>query len=289
PVAEVFDNPQHDYTKMLLATEPRGRPAPVQPAAPEILRGDGIKVHFPIKRGVLRRTVATVKAVDGVSIAIREGETLGLVGESGSGKTTLGLAMLRLETSEGPIRFEGKDIQGLDRAALRPLRRRMQIVFQDPYGSLSPRMTVGEIVGEGLRVHELRQVQEAAGEAGQEARRKRNEEAEIDSVIGFTSDTPADRIAEVMADLSMRFAPGRLIDGFQRQWKGGRMNGAQKRALIHLATEPDHARRISGYEAGMLALQVCDGDVLLTEHFLRRYSALLDAVPDAMADGPSNA
>lgn len=135
----------------------------------------------------------------------------------------------------------------------------------------------------------LRQVQEAAGEAGQEARRKRSEEAEIDSVIGFTSDTPAERIAEVMTDLSMRFAPGRLIDGFQRQWKGGRMNGAQKRALIHLATEPDHARRISGYEAGMLALQVCDGDVLLTEHFLRRYSALLDAVPDAMADGPSNA
>jgi microcin C transport system ATP-binding protein len=154
PVAEVFDHPKHDYTKMLLATEPRGRPAPVEPAAPEILRGDGIKVHFPIKRGILRRTVATVKAVDGVSVSIREGETLGLVGESGSGKTTLGLAMLRLETSEGPIRFEGKDIQGLDRAALRPLRRRMQIVFQDPYGSLSPRMTVGEIVGEGLRVHE---------------------------------------------------------------------------------------------------------------------------------------
>ena len=153
-VAEVFDNPQHDYTKMLLAAEPRGCPAPVQPAAPEILRGEDIKVHFPIRRGVLRRVVATVKAVDGVSLSIREGETLGVVGESGSGKTTLGLAMLRLEASEGSIRFEDRDIQGMDRATLRPLRRRMQIVFQDPYGSLSPRMTIGEIVGEGLRVHE---------------------------------------------------------------------------------------------------------------------------------------
>ncbi len=153
-VAEVFANPRHDYTKMLLATEPRGRPAAVQSAAPVVMQGEQVKVHFPIRRGLLRRTVGMVKAVDGVSLAIREGETIGLVGESGSGKTTLGLAMLRLETSEGAIRFEGRDIQGLDRAALRPLRARMQIVFQDPYGALSPRMTVGEIVGEGLAVHE---------------------------------------------------------------------------------------------------------------------------------------
>jgi microcin C transport system ATP-binding protein len=153
-VAEVFANPRHDYTKMLLATEPRGRPAPVSETAPTVMRGDRIKVHFPIRRGVLRRVVGVVKAVDGVSLAIREGETIGLVGESGSGKTTLGLAMLRLETSEGAIAFEGRDIQGLDRGALRPLRARMQIVFQDPYGALSPRMTVGEIVGEGLAVHE---------------------------------------------------------------------------------------------------------------------------------------
>jgi len=154
PVAEVFASPRHDYTRMLLATEPRGRPAPVAPDAPVVMEGEQIKVHFPIRRGVLRRTVGYVKAVDGVSVTIREGETVGLVGESGSGKTTLGLALLRLEHSEGTIRFEGAPIQGLDRKRLRPLRRRMQIVFQDPYGSLSPRMTVGEIVGEGLAVHE---------------------------------------------------------------------------------------------------------------------------------------
>jgi microcin C transport system ATP-binding protein len=154
PVAEIFGNPRHDYTKMLLATQPRGRPQPVAPDAGMLLDGEQVKVHFPIRRGILRRTVGMVKAVDGVSVAIREGETVGLVGESGSGKTTLGLALLRLETSEGPITFEGREIQGLNRAALRPLRRRMQIVFQDPYGSLSPRMTVAEIVGEGLRVHE---------------------------------------------------------------------------------------------------------------------------------------
>jgi microcin C transport system ATP-binding protein len=161
-VAEVFANPRHDYTKMLLATEPRGRPAPVQPTAPVVMEGEQVRVHFPIRRGVLRRVVGVVKAVDGVSVSIREGETVGLVGESGSGKTTLGLAMLRLETSAGLIRFEGRDISGLNRAELRPLRARMQIVFQDPFGALSPRMTVGEIVGEGLAVHERLSAKERA-------------------------------------------------------------------------------------------------------------------------------
>jgi microcin C transport system ATP-binding protein len=151
-VADVFDNPQHDYTRRLLAAEPKGRANPVAPAAPVLVEAGPMKVWFPIKRGFFRRTVGHVKAVDGVSVAVREGETLGIVGESGSGKTTLGLAILRLTRSEGPIVVLGRRIDGLGANAIRPLRRDMQVVFQDPYGSLSPRLSVAEIVEEGLTV-----------------------------------------------------------------------------------------------------------------------------------------
>jgi microcin C transport system ATP-binding protein len=153
-VADVFAAPQHPYTRMLLATEPRGRPAPIAPDAPLVMEARDVRVSFPVRRGFLRRVVAHVNAVRGVSLALRAGETLGVVGESGSGKTTLGLALLRLEPSEGTIVLEGRAIQGLARNAMRPLRARMQVVFQDPYGSLSPRMTAGDIIGEGLAVHE---------------------------------------------------------------------------------------------------------------------------------------
>jgi microcin C transport system ATP-binding protein len=155
PVEQVFDRPQHGYTQRLLAAQPKGRPVTATPDAPAVMRGGDVKVWFPIKRGVLRRTVGYVKAVDGISVTVREGHTVGVVGESGSGKTTLGLALLRLEGSRGTIQFDGREIQGLRSRRLRPLRREMQIVFQDPVGSLSPRMSVEQIIGEGLRVHNL--------------------------------------------------------------------------------------------------------------------------------------
>jgi len=152
PVDEIFANPRHAYTQMLLAAEPKGEPPAPNPAAKEIVRGENLRVWFPIKKGFFRRTIGHVKAVDGIDVTIREGQTLGVVGESGSGKTTLGMALLRLIRSEGPIAYLGSRIDGLNRASMRPLRREMQVVFQDPYGSLSPRMPVAEIVAEGLRI-----------------------------------------------------------------------------------------------------------------------------------------
>ncbi len=154
-VAELFANPRHSYTRQLLAAEPRGEPPPESDDAPEVMTGDDLKVWFPLKRGWLGRVADHVKAVDGVNVRVREGQTLGVVGESGSGKTTLGLALLRLLSSKGAICFQGQRIDELSGKTLRPLRKSMQIVFQDPFGSLSPRLSVGEIVEEGLLVHGL--------------------------------------------------------------------------------------------------------------------------------------
>jgi microcin C transport system ATP-binding protein len=154
PVERIFTAPEHPYTRALLAAEPKPDPAPLQPQAPVVVQTSGLKVWFPIKRGVLRRVIGHIKAVDGVSVEVRKGETLGVVGESGSGKTTLGLALLRLISSDGPVVFMGNQIQGLKFKEMRPFRRDMQIVFQDPYGSLSPRMSIADILAEGLDVHQ---------------------------------------------------------------------------------------------------------------------------------------
>jgi oligopeptide transport system ATP-binding protein len=153
-VADIFAQPRHDYTKALLDAEPAGRKAPVSPDAPVVLTASDIRVEYEILRGMFGRKTLTVKAVDGVSIALRAGETLGLVGESGSGKSTLARAIVRLAPASGLVRFEDRALLALTKPEIRPVRKALQIVFQDPYGSLSPRMSVGEIVGEGLRVHE---------------------------------------------------------------------------------------------------------------------------------------
>jgi microcin C transport system ATP-binding protein len=149
---DIFAAPQHPYTKHLLASEPKGSPPPANAKAKTILETKDLRVWFPIKRGFLRHTVGHIKAVDGIDLAVKEGQTLGVVGESGSGKTTLGLALLRLVSSEGPIVYLGDRIDGFDSKQMRPLRRHMQIVFQDPYGSLSPRLSVGQIIEEGLAI-----------------------------------------------------------------------------------------------------------------------------------------
>ncbi len=155
PTEALFANPRHDYTRKLINAEAQGRPDPVSKDAPEIARTKDLRIWFPIQRGLLRRTVGHVKAVNAASFSVRAGETVGIVGESGSGKTTLALAVMRLISSDGPVVFLGEDIQGRKSRQLQPLRRDMQIVFQDPYGSLSPRMTAEEIIAEGLSVHGL--------------------------------------------------------------------------------------------------------------------------------------
>ncbi|TPW32680.1 ABC transporter ATP-binding protein [Pararhizobium mangrovi] len=170
----IFAKPEHPYTRHLLSAEPKGRPPVADREAPIVLQGEDVKVWFPVRRGFLRRVVDNVKAIDGIDLTLREGQTLGVVGESGSGKTTLGLALTRLIGSKGRIAFVGSDIAEYSFREMKPMRSRMQVVFQDPYGSLSPRMSVADIVAEGLRIHEptlsSRQrdgrVAEALGEVG---------------------------------------------------------------------------------------------------------------------------
>jgi microcin C transport system ATP-binding protein len=174
PTALVLDQPRHPYTRRLIDAQPSGSPLVADPEAPVVMEGKHVRVWFPIKGGLFRRTLGHVKAVDGVSVAVREGHTVGVVGESGSGKTTLGLALLRLQSSQGTIRFGDHEIGGAPARRLRPLRREMQVVFQDPFGSLSPRLSVAQIVEEGLRVHRLgetpsarrRMIDEALREVG---------------------------------------------------------------------------------------------------------------------------
>ncbi len=202
PSAELFAAPRHAYTKKLLSAQPRPKPPRAEAADPPVLEAKGIKVWLPIKGGLLRRARGYVKAVDGVDVTLRPGRTLGVVGESGSGKSTLGLALLRLIGSEGTIRFGGEDISTLPRARLRPLRKAMQVVFQDPHGSLSPRLSVGGIVGEGLDIH-------APGLSADERRRR----------IGAA-------LAEVGLDPAMQ-------DRYPHEFSGGqRQRIAIARALI---------------------------------------------------------
>ncbi|MGI9463100.1 MAG: ABC transporter ATP-binding protein, partial [Aestuariivirgaceae bacterium] len=154
PVHDIFAEPKHPYTVQLLEAEPKGAPPHADHSKPAVIEADTLKVWFPIKRGFFRKTVGHIKAVDGVNIQVREGQTLGVVGESGSGKTTLGLALMRLVQSEGRIAYLGSQINGFDARAMRPLRKELQIVFQDPYGSLSPRMSIRQIVEEGMLIQD---------------------------------------------------------------------------------------------------------------------------------------
>jgi microcin C transport system ATP-binding protein len=198
--ADIFANPEHPYTQKLLAAEPAGSPRPVPEDAEEIVATDDLRIWFPIQRGLLRRTVGHIKAVNAASVRVRSGETLGIVGESGSGKTTLALAVLRLISSDGPVVFMGRNIQGLKSRELKGIRREMQVVFQDPYGSLSPRMTVEQIVSEGLAVHGI-------------ARGERRE-----------------RVAEILHEVGL---DPRMMDRYPHEFSGGqRQRIAIARAMI---------------------------------------------------------
>ncbi|PSK86685.1 microcin C transport system ATP-binding protein [Limimaricola soesokkakensis] len=201
PTAEIFASPKHPYTRMLLEAESSGLPDPVPANAPVVARTENLKIWFPIQRGLLKRTVGHVKAVNDATLSVRAGETVGVVGESGSGKTTLALAMVRLIGSEGRILFDGQEIQGLSQRRMRPLRSEIQIVFQDPFGSLSPRMTVSQIISEGLGVH------------GVEKGRDRRE-----------------MVAEIMAEVGLDPAS---MDRYPHEFSGGqRQRIAIARALI---------------------------------------------------------
>ena len=202
PVARVFDYPQHPYTRLLLDAEPRGRPDPVPDGAVALMQAHEICVHFPIRAGLLRRKIGAVRAVDGVDITVHAGETVGLVGESGSGKSSIGLALLRLQAAQGRIVFLGQDVQALDKASLRRLRASMQIVFQDPYGSLSPRQSIGAIIAEGLGVHEP----------------------------GLSEAERAGRVADVLAEVGL---PPDAADRYPHEFSGGqRQRVAIARAMV---------------------------------------------------------
>jgi microcin C transport system ATP-binding protein len=201
PTAEIFASPRHPYTRMLLEAESTGLPDPVSEAAPVVAETENLKIWFPIHRGLLKRTVGHVKAVNDATLSVRAGETVGVVGESGSGKTTLALAMARLIGSEGKIRFDGREIQDLSQRRMRPLRSEIQIVFQDPFGSLSPRMTVAQIIAEGLGVHGV--------EKGRDRR---------------------DMVAEIMREVGLDPAS---MDRYPHEFSGGqRQRIAIARALI---------------------------------------------------------
>ncbi len=149
----LFSSPQHPYTKQLIESDPRGMPVHVEPNSPSLLTTEKLKIWFPIKGGLLKRTVAYVKAVTDMKFDLKKGYSIGLVGESGSGKSTTGMAILKLVESEGSIRYQGHELQGLDRKGMLPYRSRMQVVFQDPFSALNPRMSVAQVIGEGLKVH----------------------------------------------------------------------------------------------------------------------------------------